>query len=100
MLEDFIKDIQELIEYKKKYEDAMVARQRMSDALYELYLEKYNNQTFEERKEKYIKEQCKDCRSSWYGCKHDIIPDNVGMSIRSDRAWVPARVGCSEFNWS
>jgi hypothetical protein len=43
MLEDFIKDIQELIEYKKKYEDAMVARQRMSNELYNLYLEKYNN---------------------------------------------------------
>ena len=58
MLQEFINNINELIEYKKKYEHAVKDKQRMSDALYEIYLEKYNNQTSEERKQIYIKERC------------------------------------------
>lgn len=99
MLEDFIKDINELIEYKIKYEYAIKNKQKMSDALYDLDLERYNIQTFEERKQNYIKDLCNCCRFDFY-CNKDKIPENILMPIKSDKAWFPSKISCSEFQWN
>lgn len=77
----------------------MKDKQKMADVLYELYLEKYNNQTFEERKQEYIKDMCRCCRYN-YGCDKEIIPENILMPSKSDKAWFPPRTACSDFEWS
>ena len=98
MIEDFIKEINELNEYKRKYECAIKDKQVMSDKLYDLYLEKYNSQTFEERKLIHLNDSCKCCR---YNCDCDqrMLPENILMPLRSDKGWLPPRVTCSEFAW-
>ena len=98
MLDEFIKDINELIEYKKKYEYILKDKQKMSDALYELYLEKYNNQSFEERRQLFVKDTCGCCKYYFDCDKH--LSKNVLMPIKSDTGWFPSRVGCDEFQWS
>lgn len=99
MLEEFIKDINELMEYKKKYEYAIKDKQCMSDTLYDLYLEKYNNQTFEERKQNYINDYCRSCRYN-FDCNKNIIPKDITMPTKSDKGWFPPKTSCGNFEWS
>lgn len=49
MIDELILEINELKEYKKKYEFALKDKQKMSDLLYELMSEKYDNLPYEER---------------------------------------------------
>ena len=99
MLDKFIKDINELMEYKTKYECAIKDKQSMSDTIYDLYLEKYNNQTFKERKQIYIDDVCRCCKYR-FNCSKEVIPESVLMPIKSDIAWFPISTGCKEFEWS
>lgn len=98
MLEKLIKEINELYEYKQKYEYAIKDKQRMSDFLFELMTEKYNSTSYDERKSYYKKTQCKDCRYRDY-CDLEI-PENIGEPIKSDKAWIPATTSCGKFEWS
>ena len=54
MLEEFIEDMNELINYKKKYESAMNDKQTMSDELYKLMTKEYENTSYEDRCKQYI----------------------------------------------
>lgn len=97
MLNDLLKEIQELQEYKHKYKCALKDKQNMSNLLFELMTEKYNNTSFEERKKYYIKSMCDACRFSDY-CNVEL-PKNIGEPIKSDKAWIPATKTCGDFEW-
>lgn len=101
MIDELISEINELKNYKKKYESTLKDKQAMSDLLYDLMSEKYNNLSYEERIEWHKKEMCNHCR--YYPCVSklsDKLPDDVGCVIPSEKAWIPSRVCCKHFNWN
>lgn len=86
-----------LKDIKKKYEFALKDKQKMSDLLYELMSEKYDNLSYEERVEWHKKELCINCR--YYGCGRELA-DDIGCVIPSETAWIPSRICCKHFDWS
>ena len=48
MIEQLIKDLEEILQYKDKYEHAMKDKQTMSNLLYEYMMKEYENTTKEE----------------------------------------------------
>lgn len=100
MLEELIKEINELRDYKIKYESLEEDKRRMSDKLFELMMEKYNNQSYQERVEIFKKEGCRDCRYKYNCDLKDNLPQDIWIPIESDKAWIPAMKSCGEFQWS
>ena len=98
MIDEFLNEIKELQEYKKKYLCAEQAKQRMSDLLYEYATKEYERMPKQKRIEKYEEECCKCCRHSAY-CKFDL-PDDIYKPIKRDNAWIPGTVTCGNFEWS
>ena len=97
MIDELLKEITELKEYKKKYENSLAARQRMSDKLYELMVSDYERISYEQRVTEYKNNTCKDCRFV-SGCLI-VLPKDIGMPIKSDKAYIPATKSCGEFEW-
>jgi hypothetical protein len=97
MLDELLKEITELKEYKHKYECSYQNNQTMSDLLYEFMMEKYNNTSLEERILNYKNKTCNMCRY-WDDCGLNL-PENIGEPIKSDKAWIPAIKGCGKFQW-
>lgn len=97
MLDELIMEISELKTYKKKYESATKDKLRMSELLFELMTEKYNNTPFEERKKHFKEDICRCCR--WKTSCNIKIPEDIEKPIESDKAWIPAQRGCGEFEW-
>ena len=97
MIETLIKDIEELISYKEKYEHAIADKKTMSDKLYEYMLKEWESMGREERVLQY-KENCRGCRHKDY-CSIGL-PEDIGKPIPSEKAWIPARVSCGKFEWS
>jgi hypothetical protein len=62
ILEEFLKEINELQEYKKKYEYLLKDYNYRMKKLFELELEKWENTKSQDRKEEFIKTTCRDCR--------------------------------------
>lgn len=101
MLDELLKEIDELKKYKKLYEQQKKDKSRMSEELYELMMYKYNNIPYEERAEDYKKDMCKDCRHNYYDCEIKIkLPEDIRKPIPSDKEWIPGTRGCGEFKWS
>ena len=101
VLEEFIEDMNELINYKKKYESAMNDKQTMSDELYKLMTKEYENTSYEDRCKQYIEHECSCCRYRIYGCDYqDNLPKDILQPIPSNKAWIPARKSCGHFEWS
>jgi hypothetical protein len=100
MLNELLEEIKELQSYKYKYECQAKDKERMSEELYNLMLEKYNNTSFEIRAENYRKEWCRCCRYNFCAECSIELPENIGMPIPSDKGWFPAKVSCKEFQWS
>ena len=98
MLDDFLKEIQELKEYKQKYDFAMQDKQRMSDELFKLMSEQYNKTSLEDRISNFRKEICSCCRYR-DDCEMEL-PENIGEPIISDKAWIPTTKSCGEFHWA
>ncbi len=98
MIDEFLDEIKELQEYKKKYLCAAKDKQHMSDLLYEYMTNEYKRMSKQKRIEKYEEECCKCCRYREY-CKFDF-PDDIYKPIKSDNAWIPGRVTCGNFEWS
>jgi len=102
MLDELLKEISELKEYKRLYESQKIDKARMSEELFKLMTEKYNNQSYEERCEIYRKTECRDCRSRDY-CLEDFtnkLPENILEPVLSDKEWIPGVRGCKSFEWS
>lgn len=97
MIDEFLDEIKELQEYKKKYLCAVKDKQRMSDLLYEYMTNEYKRMSKQKRIKKYEEECCKCCRYREY-CKFDF-PDDIYKPIKSDSAWIPGMVTCGNFEW-
>ena len=101
MLEDLVKELQEMQEYKKKYECALRDKQRMSDKLYEYMMDEYNNTSYEERSNYHIEHWCKHCRWRLFETdKCDMkLPDDIMIPTPSINAYFPQKKLCEEFEW-
>jgi len=101
MLEELLNEINELREYKKKYEWAEKDKQRMSDLLFEYMTKEYDSKSFEERKEEHINNHCSACRNDCFcDCDHSYISEDIGKPSKSDKGWIPSTQGCKNFEWS
>lgn len=98
MLEELLKEIKDLKEYKNKYDYAIKDKQRMSDLLFELMTEKYNNTSYEDRKTYFKNNVCSCCKYK-DTCFLEIT-ENIGKPIKSNNAWIPATKSCKEFEWN
>lgn len=98
MLEQLIKELEELKEYKNKYECAIKDKQKMSEKLYEYMLKEYENTTKEKRVSVFKEKTCKSCR--YRDCCNLELPDDIMKPIPSDKAWIPAIKTCGEFEWA
>ena len=103
MLDEMIKEIEELKKYKKKYENTQKDKQRMSDIIYYYMMKEYENKSYDERVKEHINKTCISCK--YYDkysnkCYNNIVlKDNVGQPVKSNNGWIPATIGCSEFEW-
>jgi len=100
MIEEFIKEFEELKRYKHLYECQEKDKQRMSDKLYELMMEKYDNETYEDRCKRHQDNMCSACRSRDFCEKKYNLPQDILKPTPSDKAWMPSVVGCEHFEWS
>lgn len=99
MIKELIVELQELQEYKRRYESAKEDKQEMSDLLYEYMMKEYEATPYKERCNKHIKEICNDCWGRDDCQFKHILPEDIGMPIKSDRAWIPATKICGDFEW-
>lgn len=97
MIDNLIKELQELKEYKIKYEFSIKNKQRMSDELYKLMTQIYKSKTREERKNEFVNDTCKCCRYK-DDCEVELHED-IAKPIKSNDAWIPSTIGCKEFEW-
>jgi hypothetical protein len=98
MLEELLKEINELKEYKERYELANKDKERMSEMLYHYMMVEYESMTREEKVNVYRENSCSCCRY-----RHDCtigLPEDIWKPIPSDIAWIPSRVSCGKFKWS
>ena len=98
MLEELIKEIQELQEYKYKYECVQKDKQRMSDLLYEYMMREYESMGREERIISFRANNCIYCKYDDY-CNASL-PEDIWKPIPSKKAWIPGRKCCEKFEWS
>lgn len=97
MIDELIKEIQELEEYKEKYFTLIREKQIMSDRLYELMWDKYKSMTLEDRIKEYKDGWCSCCRHDCYDCDY---PEDILMPIKSDKACIPDEKTCGNFRWA
>ena len=97
MIDELLKEIEELRSYKKKYEHTCTEKQKMSNMLYEYMMKEYESMTKEERIKKYKEECCSCCREDVYYCD---FPDDIMKPISSDKAYIPERLTCGKFVWA
>ena len=101
VIEEFIKELSELQDYKKKFECALKDKQIMSDKLYEYIMKEYENTSYEDRCKEHIEKTCSACRYRFYDCElQNDFPEDIWKPIESDKAWIPGRKSCGEFQWS
>lgn len=96
-LESLIDEINELKDYQKLYESQKKDKAKMSEMLFELMIEKYNNTSYEERVKQFNKETCSCCRGMNY-CDRKL-PEDIMKPIPSDKSWIPATKSCGSFEW-
>lgn len=94
MLDELLKEIAELREYKNKYESAMKEKQAMSNMIYGYMMTEYEGLSKEDRILKYKKEFCANCRYGKY-CGYKF-PDDICKPIPSNNAWIPEIVVCDD----
>ena len=99
MMEELIKELSELQEYKKKYEYAQQDKQEMSNLLFEYMMKEYKNTSYEDRCAQQISLQCRACRYA-HDCLKNNFPEDIRMPVKSDKAWIPGVKSCENFMWS
>lgn len=100
MLDEFLKEIEELKECKKQYEFALKDKQVMSEKLYEYMMKEYEATSYEDRCKTHIETTCKCCRYRDDCELKNNFPQDVWQPVPSDKAWIPARKSCGEFKWA
>jgi len=100
MLDELMLEISRCEEYKKQNEYLKADKLKMSEKLYELMLEKYNNTPYEERARLFENESCKCCRNKYY-CEIELneLPEDIMKPIPSCNGWIPTTTGCGGFEW-
>lgn len=98
MLDELLKEINELKEYKIKYECASKDKQRMSELLYDYMMQEYENTSKEKRIELHKINCCSCCR--YRDCCDFEFPEDVWKPIPSEKAWIPAKTTCGSFKWA
>lgn len=97
ILDELIKEIQDLKEKEKQLEYLKKDKKKMADKLLEYELKEYENTSIEERKAKYFKETCSCCR---FNCENSNgLPDDIGKPIESIVDYFPSHKGCKDFEW-
>lgn len=97
MIDEFIKEIQELKEKCKQLESLKVDKKKMADKLLEYELKEYEQIPIQERKEKYFNETCINCRRGCIGSSG--LPDDIGKPIKSEFDYFPSHKSCEIFEW-
>lgn len=98
MLEQLLNEIEELREYKKKYEHAEKDKERLSEYIYKNELEKWGNKTYASRVKEYREDSCKNCRFH-YGCDlKNHLPEGIGKPVEN-KGWFPGQKTCGNFEW-
>lgn len=98
MIEELIKDINELTKYKNMYECAMKDKEKMSEMLLYYMNKEYENQSYESRCLLHKKDLCGGCLHNDYCTKE--LPQDVLKPIPSGKAWIPSKKICEAFKWS
>ena len=108
IIEKIMQEYNELKQYKSDYEYQEKDKEKMANAIYEYELKDYKKTTVEERKNRYIKETCKDCR--WFRGKEEVctfqdkkpeelLSEDILMPIKTEENYFPAHKGCKCFMW-
>ncbi len=98
MIDELIKDINELMNYKKMYESQKKDKARMSEMLFELMTEKYKSTSYEERVLQYKMDRCRCCK--YRDCCQIELPEDILKPKASESEWIPPLTSCGEFEWS
>lgn len=99
MIEEFIKEIEELKKYKKLYEYQKEDKKRMSQIIYNYMLKEYLNKPYEKRVEEHKKEICSNCRYN-SDCEFDELEEEILKPISEEQDdSIPGRKCCKEFKW-
>lgn len=94
MIDELIKEIQELKEYKEKYFKLVGEKQRLSDELYKYMMKEYEKMSLGQCVDAYENEWCICCKHYKEQC---ILPEDILRPIRSDKAWIPEKKSCDSF---
>lgn len=97
MLEELLKELNELRAYKSLYETAIKEKERMSALLYEYMIREYNRMSYTERAAEFKKETCCSCR--YRDNCHSDLPLDIMRPVQSEDAWIPGTIGCRDFRW-
>lgn len=99
MLEELLNEIEELKEYKEKYEHAEKDKERLSEYVYKNELEKWKNKTYAFRVIEYQESTCNSCRF-YDGCDiKEHLPEDIGKPTEN-KGWFPGKKTCGNFEWS
>ena len=90
-------EIIELQEYKDKYEFAQHDKRMLSDLLFRYMTKEYEKMLYFEKVKAYQEYSCVNCIHR-DGCTKEL-PDDIYKPIPSDKACIPERVGCKDFEW-
>lgn len=100
MIEELIREIEELEKYRQKYENAEKEKQVMSEMLFKYMEDEYQKTSYEARSEKYRNDICSACRYRPECTIKFGLPKDISKPIPSDKSWVPSRKSCGNFMWS
>lgn len=99
MLEELLKEIEELKKYKKKYECAEKDKEYMSNYIYKEELNKFKETSYEVRANTHREEKCRCCRFNNDCNIKDCLPEDIGKPTKN-KGWMPGYKVCEEFKWS
>lgn len=97
MLEELLKELNELRAYKERYENVVKDKERMSALLYEYMVKEYNSMSYEERAAEFRKKTCCSCR--YRDDCSSALPIDIMRPVPSEDAWIPGVIGCRDFRW-
>lgn len=106
MLEEFLKEIEDLKKYKEKYKWSEKDKEKMSKLLFEYMTKEFKQKDYQTRVNEHISEFCRNCRY-YYGdneeCKwlegtpKDRLPENILEPIKSEKNFIPGKRICKDF---
>ena len=97
MIEEIIKELQNLLNIKEELENLKIDKKKMADKLLEYELKEFEKTSIADRKEKYFSEWCIHCR---YNCNDKRrLPNDIGKPEKSEFDFFPGQKCCKDFEW-